>query len=234
MENFFWKHYDYYFILITLLSIIGAISFFSLSKTGKRNPVNLLLISNLLLVLFYENLAVFLSSQGIINHWVYNIFYTHFATFLLLFLIGNYIKNKPRRNLVRAFALFFLIVSIILYIMGVAEINDAGEIISFVSSTVIIISCFIYFLELITRDEYLELNLLRYSGFWIVTCLLFYFSASFMIFISFKYLYINHLDVYYMVIEIPRIMAILTSFIFALTLVSVLLQEKNKIKLLDV
>jgi hypothetical protein len=166
------------------------------------------------------------SFKNINNHLIYNIFSSHVGTILALLLISFYIKDFQRKDYIKVILLGFLISSAVLHLIGLIAIDDSGEVISLLSSIAILFTCMIFFLELITNDAYLEINLLRYAGFWIVSSFFFYFSSSFMINISFEYLYKNHLNVYLIVSHIQRFMAIGTAISILLALISNLSLEK--------
>jgi hypothetical protein len=231
MKDFFANYY--YFILIDLITLIGSISYFLLPQKGKMNSLNLLLFSNIFLLFFYENLALILSLKNINNHTIYNIFSSHIGTILALLLIGFYIKNLQRKDYIKVILFGFLISSAVFHSIGLISIDDSGEVVSLLSSTAILFACLIFFLELITNDAYLEINLLKYAGFWIVSSLFFYFSSSFMINISFEYLYKNHLNVYFIVSHIQRFMAIGTAISILLALISRVSLEKYQKVLLN-
>jgi hypothetical protein len=224
MKDFFAIYY--YFILIDLIALIGSISYFLLPIKAKMNRLNLLLFSNIFLLFFYENLAMIFSFKNINNHLIYNVFSSHFGTILTLLLISFYIKDFQRKDYIKVILLGFLISSAVLHLIGLIAIDDSGEVISLLSSIAILFACMIFFLELITNDSYLEINLLRYAGFWIVSSFFFYFSSSFMINISFEYLYKNHMNVYLIVSHIQRFMAIGTAISILLALISKVSLEK--------
>jgi hypothetical protein len=224
MKDFFSIYY--YFILIDLIALIGSISYFMLPLKAKMNRLNLLLFSNIFLLFFYENLAWFFSYKNINNHLIYNVFNSHVGTILILLLISFYVKNFQKKDYIKVILLGFLISSAILHFIGLIAIDDSGEVISLLSSVSILFACLIFFLELVTNDTYLEINLLRYAGFWIVSSLFFYYSSSFMINISFQYLYKNHLNVYFIVSHIQRFMAIGTAISILLALISKLSLDK--------
>lgn len=230
----FFERIEYYQCLLAIFAISGLIGYSILSKESKNKESLILSIGILILVALYEYTATLLSASSLVNNWVYNIFNGHFAAILFLLLIKSFLKKKIHRKLVNLFIGLFLLFSLILHLSGFVHYNDSGEYISFLNTIFVVVSCGLYFLELITLDELLTVNPLKEFSFWASTLILFYFSSSFMIYISMKYLYTNHLDIFYMVIEIPRHMALLCNFLLCLAIVSLVVKEKIKLDIIHV
>jgi hypothetical protein len=110
------------------------------------------------------------------------------------------------------------------------DFNDAGELISLISSTVVLSGCFLFFTDLIFNDTYLDDELFRFSGFWVLTSVFLYYATTFMVYISWRYLYTNFGDSVKMVFELPRIMALVTTLMYVVTLIVRLREEKNQLQ----
>lgn len=210
---------DHYILLIDLIVLLGSISFLVLSRKDQKTSIYRLLLSSLILVFVYENVAYYLASGHIGNNWVYLIFYGHFATWVNLLIIKEFILNPKLKRVIVGFVVAILIFSGIPCLFGYIPWNSSGEYTSFLTGSLMIISCGIFFYELLTNDGYLNINPLHFSGFWIVTFLLFFYSASFMILISHAYLVKNYLDVYVVVFEITRHSALALYVVYLITLV---------------
>ncbi len=230
----FFERIDYYQWLLAVFAIAGLIGYSLLSKESKKKESLILSTGIVVLVAVYEYFATLLSASGQVNNWVYNIFNGHFAAILFLLLIRSFLKKKVHRKLVNLFIGLFLLFSLILHLSGFVHYNDSGEYISFLNTIFVLLSCGLYFIELISLDELLNVNPLREFSFWASTVILFYFSSSFMIYISLKYLYTNHMDIYYMVLEIPRNMALLCNFCLLLAIVALATKEKLKLEIIHV
>mgnify|MGYP005753657749 CR=1 FL=1 len=200
---------DYYILIIYLFSILGIISFFKLPKKSKAQRINKLLVGSLILVLFYESLAYYHVSLHAFNGWVYLIFFHHIALYINMFIVQEFVLKKTRKWIIRGFIFAHMIFSGIPLLLGYIPINDNGEYSTMLGAPLIIISCWIFFYELVLADGYLEIKPIRFSGFWLITCLLFFYSGSFMILISFSYLIENYLDIYYVVIQVTRSTALI-------------------------
>lgn len=232
--DLFFDRLNYYPLLLVGFAIAGSFGYSLLSTEQRKNEAVRLSLGILVVVACYEMLATFISSQKIVNLWVYNIFNSHIAAILFFLLIRSFLKKKSHKKMVNILIVLFILISLVLHLIGFVHYNDSGEYISFLNTIFVLFSCGLYFLELITLDEFLAINPIKEFSFWATTAILFYFSSSFMIYISFKYLYTNHLEIYYMVREIPRSMALLCNFLLCLGIVSVPLKEKFHLETIHV
>ncbi|GMQ28967.1 hypothetical protein [Algoriphagus confluentis] len=225
---------DHYLKLMLFFGIAGWIGFLFLKKEDKTNPTMVYSLGILLHIAFYEFLASILAAQQINNHWVYNIFNGHIGSILFLLLIRNLLKKKTHRRIVLYFIAALLLISGALHFNGIASLHDGGEYIALVNTVFILSSCSLYFFELITMDENLAINPLKSFSFWVTTIVLFYFSSSFMIYISYVYLYTHHLDIFYMVYEIPRHMSLLCNLLLCLGIYSKVMEKNFELEIIHV
>lgn len=232
--DLYFARIDIYVLLLFGLAIVGLVGFSLLSKEQKRKKVLVITLSIVVLVAFYENLGCFIGSQKIVNLWVFNLFNSHIAAILFLLLIRTFLKRKIHKKVVNLLIVLFLLISAFLHLTGITQFNETGEYLSFLNSVMILSCCGLYFFEMITLDEFLDINPLREFSFWVTTVILFYISSSFMIYISYKYLYTNHLDIFYMVLEIPKQMAILCNLLLCLGIYSQVIKNKFQIEIIHV
>lgn len=232
--DLFFDRIGYYQILLVSFALAGLLGYSFLSKEQKKNESIKLSLAILITVPFYELFATVYASQKIVNQWVYNLFFHHLSALLFVLLVRSFLKRISHKKAVNFLIVFFLLSSSFLHLTGVVQFNDAGEYLSFLNSVIILCSCGLYFIELITLEEFLEINPLKEFSFWASTAILFYFSSSFMIFISLKYLYTNHLDIFYIVMNIPIFMAILSNLLLCLSIFSLVLKNKLKFEIIHV
>lgn len=232
--DLFYDRLDYYEFLLVGFALAGLLGYSLLSKEQRKNEIIKLSLGILVVVACYEMLASFLASQKIVNHWVYNIFNSHVAAILFFLLIRSFLKRKSHKKVVYIFIVLFLLISLVLHLTGFVHYNVVGEYISFLNTILILCCCGLYFFELITLDEFLGINPLKEFSFWASTAILFYFSSSFMIYISIKYLYTNHLDVFYMVIEIPRQMTLLCNLLLCFSIYSEVIKDRFELEIIHV
>lgn len=232
--DLFYDRLGYYTLLLVAFAIAGLLGYLRLSKEQRKNESLKLSLWILVTVGFYELLAAFVSSQKIVNNWVYNLFNSHVAAILFFLLLRSFLKRKSHKTTVNILIVLFLLISLVLHLSGFVHYNDSGEYILFLNTVLILCCCGLYFFELITMDEFLDIDPLKEFSFWASTAILFYFSSSFMIYISFKYLYTHHLDIFYMVIEIPRHMTLICNLLLCLGIYSSLIKEKLQLEIVHV
>jgi len=232
--DLFYDRLDYYQFSLIGLALAGLFGYSFLSKEHRKNQSLKLSLWILVVVGFYELLAVFVSSQKIVNLWVFNIFNSHVAAVLFFLLIRSFLKRKSHKRMVGILIVLFLLISLVLHLSGFLHYNDGGEYISFLNTVLILCCCGLFFIELITLDEFLDVDPLREFSFWAATAILFYFSSSFMIYISYKYLYIHHLDIYYMVYEIPRHMTLLCNLLLCFGIYSQVIKNRFQLEIIHV
>jgi hypothetical protein len=232
--DLFFDRIDYYQILLVGFAIVSLAGYSILSKEQKKNESVKLSLALVVIVPFYEMLATVFSSQKIVNQWVYNLFNAHVSAILFVLLIRSFLKRKSHKKAVNLLIVLFLLISVYLHLTEISHFNDAGEYLSFFNSILILICSSFYFFELITLDEFLEINPLREFSFWASTAILFYFSSSFMIYISLQYLFTYHLDIFYLVIKIPIHMTLLCNLLLCFSIFSLVLKNKFQSELLHV
>ena len=232
--DLFFDRIDYYLILLVGFALIGLIGFSTLSKEQKKKESVKLSLAILFVVPFYEMLATVYSSQKIVNNWVYNLFSSHVSAILFVLLIRSFLKRKSHQKAVYLLIVLFLLISFFLHFTGISQINDAGEYVSFFSTVLILCCSSLYFFELISLDEFFEINPLKEFSFWASTAILFYFSSSFMIYISMKYLYTNHLDIFFMVMNIPIHFTLLCNLLLSFSIFSLVIKNRFQKEFLHV
>lgn len=232
--DLFYDRLGYYQLVLVGFAIAGLLGYSLLSKDQRKNEAIKISLGIVVIVAFYEVVAAFVGSQKIVSLWVYNIFNSHVAAILFFLLIRSFLKRKSHKKMVNIFIVLFLLISLVLHLTGFVHYNDTGEYISFLNTVLILFSCGLYFFELITIDEFLEIDPLKEFSFWAATAILFYFSSSFMIYISYKYLYTHHLDIFYMVIEIPKQMTVLCNLLLCFGIYSPVIKNRFQLEIIHV
>ena len=218
MENHMFYFYPYLSIIV-ILAILGTVQYFLFSKVERKRKTNILLVSSLVLVAFYENLALMMRYLSLSNHWVFNIFFFHVATWINLFLVKEFIVSHKFRKMITVFAWILLIFSAIPYAFGFFPFNDMSSFSAFLSDSLIIITCGLFFYDLLSNDAYLDLNILHFSGFWIATALLFFYSVNFILFFLLSYMIGNHMNIFIILVKLPMISGIVVYSTFFLALI---------------
>jgi hypothetical protein len=223
--DWFFDQVGYYQILLVCFAITSIVGYLFLSVDQKKKEAVRLSLWIIVTVAFYELLGVAISSQKIVNQWVYNLFSSHVSGILFFLLIRSFLKRESHKKAVHVLILLFLLISFILHLTGIAHFNDSGEYISFLIAVLILCCCGLFFFELITLDEFLEINPLKEFSFWASTAILFYFSSSFMVYISIKYFYTNYFEIFKMVIKIPIHLTLLCNLLLCFSIFSLIIKN---------
>ncbi len=232
--DLFYDRLDYYPLSLVGFALAGGLGYSLLSAERRKNASLRLSLGILVVVASYELAAAFLSSQNMVNLWVYNLFNSHVAAILFFLLIRSFLQRERHKKVVGLLIVLFLLASLVLHLTGFVHYNDTGEYLAFLNTVLMLCCCGLYFFELVTLDGFLDVDPLKEFGFWASTAILFYFSASFMVYISYKYLYTHHLDIFYMVMEIPRNMALLCNLLLCFGIVSEVMKERFQLEVIHV
>src|SRR5690606_29006069 len=109
---------DYYHFSLVGLAFAGLFGYAFLSSEHRRNQSLKLSLGILIVVGFYELLAVFVSSQKIVNLWVFNIFNSHVAAVLFFLLLRSFLKRESHKKTVHILIVLFLLISMVLHLTG--------------------------------------------------------------------------------------------------------------------
>ncbi len=121
-----------------------------------------------------------MANSGVPTISIYN-FFTTFEFCFYLWAIQNIIQNKVVKKWLLYILLIYPIASTI-NILAVQKIDNFHSITYSIGCLLIIFSCIYYFYELF-KNKY-AINLVKDSGFWICSGLLFFYSVTFPLFVS--------------------------------------------------
>jgi len=117
--------------------------------------------------------------------------------------------------------IFFFIVAVqVLQFSGIDPIYLDQAIIFTIGANMIIVGSCLYFINLISNEEYLASNPIRLLSFWRMTFILFTYSLTYISSVSLMYLYINYPKLLYSLLQIDLVLGILNLAIMVLTLAS--------------
>jgi hypothetical protein len=218
MDNFL-KFKFFYKLIIAAFGILGFFYFIFFSTSEKKRRINQLLLSSLILVCFYENLGGVIASQKKANHWVYNIFFFHIATWIHLFIVREFLVRPLLKKISVGFAISLLFFSAIPYALGFFPFNELLNYSALLSSFLMIVSCGLFFYDLLSNDAYINLNIIHFSGFWIATVLLFFYLVNFILFSYLGYIFSHHKYIFITFIKLPMISGIVVYCTFFLVLI---------------
>lgn len=241
MKNTYWGSYgNYYTIIIDLLLVAGIYFFLKLPKEKKSNSFYWIPLVILSFSVFYEALGAYVnynfelkkdinvflgnSEHPNYNIWIYNISNKQISTILYLFLARFWVAPSKKKY-VGWMILIFTSISLALQITGVEPIYFNQPIIAGMAATMILISCGLYFIDLITNKNFLATNPLRLLSFWQMSFLLFTYSLTYINSIARMYIYQISPQLALSMGHIDRILGISLRSIFLLIIISPLIPK---------
>ncbi len=180
MQPFFW-----YNSLIFLGMLLSIPYFFVGDNRNQKKFLIIFLI--LLLITIVEIFGKYKQLLGENNTFIYNIGYVLIGLSLKIFFFYLVFQEKKVKRLV-----LFLMTSFIIWCVINSLFYQTFDVFHHYSlafgSLMIIALCFFYFYGIFFKNWYLEMNLLAVPEFWIISFLMFFYSASLLYFISFSFL----------------------------------------------
>ena len=206
--------FDYYTISIIISLIIGLLYLFKKNRSYKNTHYLILVI--LFLVTVLELYATYTANKNIHNIFYYNIFFVLAETNLILFyfLIISDIKKIRLMTLMAIiiFSTWYLINA--LFFQNIITHFQTNSYL--IGGLLIIIFSGRFFYEIFSFQKYPEGNLLAIPHFWIITGIFFFYTVSFMHFISIQ---IPDIDKNFLlsIAPIVRIMSVLMYLLMGLS-----------------
>lgn len=199
------ESYDWYIFSIEALASMGIFFFFSLKPSQRGNPSFFLPFIVIMLIFSYEHLgfltAIYRSSNSFIydwfypghsrdlyNIWLYNFFEIQLSSVIILVHIRNLITGKKLKQMVLWITLSVTALTAGLMLLGFVLLIESEPLMFFLFYGSIIIASGLFFWDLLTNDELLDLDPIRSVAFWQATFIFFYFTSIFLVQISFNFL----------------------------------------------
>lgn len=231
---------NWYLLAIDSLLVIGTYYFLKLTKDEKANSYYWLPFLILAFTVFYENLGAYSkynfefnkSVNALLgntefpkyNLWLYNIANKQISTILYLFLIKNWLSHSKKKY-INWMLIVFVIVSLVLQITGIEPLSTNQPIIFSMGANMILVGSGLYFLGLITNQQYLENNPIKLISFWQMTFLLFTYSLTYINSVTLIYLYETNPQLGLSFIQIDIVLGVLNKVILVLIIASPLLSK---------
>jgi hypothetical protein len=205
MESRLLQAFSHWFTIgSNLLLIIGVVFFIKLSKDKRSNIQYWLPFLILTFTVFYENFGSYTNynfdfKKAInallgnteypqFNLWLFNIARRQVGVILYLLLI-RYWLQPAHKKYINWMIYGFTVVLFVLQISGIESLYLNQPIIFATGANLILIGSGLYFIGVITHDQYLERNPLRLISFWQMTIILFMFSLNYISSVALLYLY---------------------------------------------
>lgn len=205
MDSGLLQAFSHWFIIgANLLLILGVIFFIKLPKEKKANIQYWLPFLILAFTVFYENFGSYTNynyefkkavnaylgntEYPQFNLWLFNIARRQVGVILYLLLIRYWLQPAYKKYM-NWMILVFIVLVVVLQISGVEPLYLNQPIIFAIGANLILIGSGLYFIGMITRDQYLGRNPLRLVSFWQMTLIMFTFSLNYISSVTLLYLY---------------------------------------------
>jgi len=234
-SRFFQIFLDWYLLAIDLLLDVGIIYFLKLTKQQKSNIFFWLPFLILVFTVFYENLGGYTIYNFEFNQWVneylgnvdnprynvwiFNFSYKQIATILYLFLI-KYWLDAFKKKYINWMVVFFIVIILVIQLSGLEPIYLNQPIIFALGANMILVGSGLYFISLITNEQYLNSNPLRLLSFWQMTFILFTYSLTYINSVAIGYLWNVNKQLAMSLYQIDRTMGIINLSILVLIIAS--------------
>lgn len=180
---------DVYIFFIFLSLIFSLFSFFNKKKNEKYNQTHRLILVLLLLALAIEIIGEITSNIKYNNSVFYNLLFVYAETclfFYFFYLISESSRLKKTIALITTVFIVFGIVNTLFFQPIHLEFHNY----SYAIGSLFLIGLAIqFFMDVFNLKRYEEENLLSIPYFWIVTVILFFYSATFFFFTPLRLLY---------------------------------------------
>ncbi|MDG1275829.1 MAG: histidine kinase [Algoriphagus sp.] len=226
---------NWYLVSIDVLLILGIIYFLKLPTEKKANSSYWLPFLILAFTVFYENMGAYTNFNSEFNKavnelfgnfenpnfnlWLFNIANKQINTILYLFLIKSWLEPSKKKYINWMIILFIVVVQVLQF-SGNEPIYLNQAIIYSVGANMIIVGSGLYFINMISNEQYLASNPVRLLSFWQMTFILFTYSLTYISSVSLLYLYTNYPKLLDSLLQIDLVFGILNLAIMVVTLAS--------------
>lgn len=205
MDSKLIQAYSHWFTIISnLLLIIGIFSFIRLSKERRTDIHYCLPFLIVVFTVFYENLGAYTNynfefkktvnaylgntEYPKFNLWLFNLTKRQIGVILYLVLIKSWLEPSERKYMTWMIYIFIAVTGVI-QLSGIEPLYLNQPIIFTIGANMILIGSGLYFIGLITVEQYLIRNPLRLLSFWQMTFIMFAFTLSYISSVALLYLY---------------------------------------------
>jgi hypothetical protein len=223
---------------IDILLIIGIICFIKLSKEKRANIHYWLPFLIIAFTVFYENLGSYTNynyefkksvnaylgntEYPQFNLWLFNFTKRQAGIILYLILIKSWL-DASKKKYINWMIYIFLAVACVLQFSGIEPLYLNQPIIFAFGANMILIGSGLYFIGMITLENYLAINPLRLLSFWQMTFIMFTFTLTYISSVALLYLYEVNPVLGEALTQIDYVMEFINLAILTLTIASPLL-----------
>ncbi|REG81096.1 histidine kinase [Algoriphagus antarcticus] len=234
----FFISYGEFLIPLDLFFIIGVACFIKLPKETRADIHYWLPFLILVFTAFYENMGAYTNynyefkasvnaylgntEYPKFNLWLNNITKRGIGVILYLFLIKSWLEPSKKKYINWMIYIFIVVVVIIQY-SGIEPLYFNQPIIFTFGANIILIGSGLYFIGMITHEQYLASNPLRLLSFWQMTFIMFTFTLTYISSVAKFYLYEVNPVLGESLFQIEWIMQLINLGILTLTVASPLM-----------
>jgi len=234
-SRFFQVFVDWYLISIDILLIVGIIYFLKLPKEKEVNSYYWLPFLILSFTVFYENLGAYTvynfefnkavnallgnTENPRYNLWLFNFFNKQINTILYLFLVKSWLEPS-KKKFINWMIILFIIVIQVMQFSGLEPIYSNQPIIFALGANMILVGSGLYFVGLISNDNYLNSNPLRLISFWQMTLILFTYSLTYINSVALLYLWNINKQLVISLGQIDKVLGIINLSLLVVTVAS--------------
>lgn len=236
MKGGFWVAYvSYYSITVDILLLLGLYFFLKLPKEKKANSLYWLPLLILGFSVLYETAGAYFNYNFELkkainaflgntenpkyNIWLFNIANKQITTVLYLLLIRNWLEPSKKKYITWMVSAF-LLTALILQFTGVEPLYSSQPFIAAMAANMVLVGCGLYFIGMITNDNYLDSQPLRLISFWQTTFLLFAYSFIYINSVARIYIYEISIELAYNMAHFDRVLGIFVRTALLLVIIS--------------
>jgi len=215
---------ELYLFLIGLATLVSLPLFFL--DLGEFKKMHRIIFLILILVVIVENLGFYLASNGKPNLIYYNAIFVYSIPILYFLFFKEVFQQGKVKHILIIMGGTFLSFGIIksLFFTSFKEFHHD----SYILGTLFILGCCLYFFySLISKNLFIEQNLLRFPVFWIVTFILFFYSSSILNFASVRYVNTTNFELMRMMQNIINTLGAFMYLVFSISFYLPLIKNKK-------
>lgn len=214
----------WYPIVITLAAVASAPLLFV--DLGFFRKYHRIIFVVLVLVAVLESWCAYLAANGQTNLIYYNAVFVYTLPILYIYFFNKVLNSEKVKKSLYLLAGLFLLFGVIKSLFFTPFQVFHYE--SYILGSLLIMGCCLYFFyNLLSKNLYLGIILIRFPIFWIVTFLLFFYSSAMLNFASIRFVNTNNLDLMIIVQNIINALGALMYLVFALSFYLPLIKKKN-------
>lgn len=178
------------YIISIFISLLFSLLYFLVKNRNKEyKTTHLLIVFFIVLGSTIEVIGEITSSYGINNSLYYNLLFVYGQTLLFIYFFYLISETTQWKKRIIKLSTFFVCFGVV-YSFYFRSIHLVFHNYSFAIGSLILITLAInFFLDIFNLNKYEDTNLLAVPYFWIVTVILFFYSAAFFYFTPIRFLY---------------------------------------------